>query len=236
LFLTMVVIGLVGLVMMALPALGGHRPLGPMHGHGHDLGLGHHGAHAATHIAGAGHGAAHVAGHVAGHVESTAMPASPSKLVLATATHGRYRFIPSPRAVFSLLALYGAFGNALVHAAHVSTGWSALIAIGPALLVERILIRPVWNLLFRFQAVASSSLEQLILAEAHAVVPFRNGRGLVTTIRDGRRVQLNARLSDQDVAVPVNVGQRLRIEDVDARRERVTVSLLSSDKATNKPT
>jgi hypothetical protein len=246
LFLMMVVIGIVGLVMMAVPALGGHRPLGPMHGHG--LGLGHHGAHAPGHIAGAGHapghiaGAGHAPGHIAGaghgaagHVHPTEIPAS-GKLVVATTARGGHRFIPSPRAVFSLLALYGAFGNALVQAVHLPLGQAALIAIGPALLVERLLIRPVWNLLFRFQAGASSPLEELILTEAHAVVPFRNGRGLVTTIRDGRRVQLNARLSDQDAAAPVNVGQRLRIEDVDARRERVTVSLLANDKATNNPT
>jgi hypothetical protein len=165
------------------------------------------------------------------------MPASgPGKIVLATATGGGRRFIPSPRALFSMFALYGAFGNALVHAGHLTGGTAALIAIGPAFLVERFLIRPVWNLLFRFQAQASSSLEELILSEAHAVVPFRNGRGLITTIRDGRRVQLHARLCDQDAALPVNFGQRLRIEEVDARRERVTVSLLSNDEATNNPT
>jgi hypothetical protein len=232
LFLTLVVIGIVGLVMMAVPALGGHRPLPPMHGHGHGLGLGHHAAPAPGHAAAGDPGIA----HGAGHVHSPTMPASPGKLLLATTARGGRRFIPSPRAVFSVLALYGACGNALVQAAHVPIGWAALLAIGPALLVERILIRPVWNLLFRFQGGASSPLEELMLTEAHAVVPFRNGRGIITTIRDGRRVQLNARLCEQDAAAPVHVGQRLRIEDVDARRERVTVSLLSNDKSTSEPT
>jgi riboflavin transporter FmnP len=132
--------------------------------------------------------------------------------------------------VFSVFALYGAFGNALVHAAHLSVASAAVIAIVPALLVEWVLIRPVWNLMFRFRADASSSLEELILAEAHAVVPFRNGQGVISTVRDGRRVQLHARLCDQDAALPVAFGQRLRIEDVDARRERVTVSVLSDGK------
>jgi hypothetical protein len=126
-------------------------------------------------------------------------------------------------------ALYGAFGNALVHAAHLATGVAAVLAIPPALLVERLLVRPVWNLLFRFQGDASTPLEQLILSEAQAVVPFRNGRGMITTVRDGRRVQLNARLRPEDATRPVVFGQRLRIEDVDARRERVTVSVIPLD-------
>jgi hypothetical protein len=68
------------------------------------------------------------------------------------------------------------------------------------------------------------------------VVTFRNGRGLITTIRDGRQVQLSARLCEQQQALPVAFGQRLRIEDVDARRERVTVSVLSDDRAAGTPT
>jgi len=197
-FLTLMVVGLVGLVMMAIPALGGHRHLGHVqthahvHVHGHGTGVAHHGTH--TH----------------------------------TARDG-LRFLPSPRALFSLSALYGAFGNALVRAAHLTTTRAALLAIVPALLTEWLLIRPIWNLLFRFQGQASGPLEALIMSEAEAVVPFRNGKGIVATVRDGRRVQLQARLSDSQAALPVKFGQRLRIEDVDARRECVTVSVISND-------
>jgi hypothetical protein len=225
-FLTMIVIGLVGLVMMALPALGGHH-LPPTHGHGggaHDASL------AATVAAAASH-----AHPTALPTHAASPPTTPATHVVATAAatanHIGHRFVPSPRAVFSVLALYGASGNALVHAGHLSRHTAALIAIGPALLVERLLIRPVWNLMFRFRAAASSPLGELILAEAHAVVPFRNGRGLITTIRDGRRIQLHAQLCDQDATVPVAVGQRLRIEDVDARRERATVSVITNESA-----
>jgi hypothetical protein len=224
-FLAIMVVGLVGLVMMALPALGGHH-LPALHGHGHGLGSG--GSHGISPSAGAAHA------HSTAIAAPSRMPSS-TEVVLgagtATASHLGRRFIPSPRAVCSVLALYGAFGNALVHAAHLGRGSAALLAIGPALLVEWVLIRPVWNLMFRFRAEASSPLEELILAEAQAVVPFHNGRGLITTIRDGRRIQLQARLCDQDAALPVAFGQRLRIEDVDARRERVTVSVIAGDEA-----
>ena len=219
-FLTMMVIGLVGLVMMALPALGGHH-LPPVHGHGHGLGPGHH----------AGSGAAQA------HPTAIQAPGpNQGQSFFAPAPHSTRRFIPSPRAVFSVFALYGAFGNALVHAANLPSSFAALIAIGAALLVERLLIRPVWNLMFRFKADASAPLDELILAEARAVVAFRNGRGIIATVRDGRRIQLHARLCDRELALPVAFGQRLLIEDVDASRESVTVSVLSNDKTTNNPT
>lgn len=192
-FLTLLVVGLVGLGLMAVPAFGGHHHAFGIRGHGHaPLG-------------------GHSAGGPGGHPPSVG-PAQ--------------RFLPSPRAVFSLLALYGAFGNALVHAAHFGRGGAGLLAIAPALAVEWIVVRPIWNLLYRFQGQASAPLEALILSEAEAVVPFRNGRGLIATVRDGRRVQLSARLCEGQTTLPVVFGQRLRIEDVDARRECVTVSVL----------
>jgi hypothetical protein len=211
-FLTMIVVGLVGLLMMALPALGGHH-LPPAHGSGHGHG---------SSIGAQTHGQVHGPGPAHGHVAINART--------------MLRFLPSPRVAFSLCALYGAFGNALVHAGHLGEPGAALIAIVPAFLVERLLIRPVWNLLFRFRADASSPLEQLIFSEAQAVVPFRNGRGMIATVRDGRRVQLHARLTEQHATLPVKFGQRLRIEDVDARRERVTVSVVSTDPTTHQPT
>jgi hypothetical protein len=136
------------------------------------------------------------------------------------------RFVPSPRAVFSVLALYGAFGNAASHAFHLSLPSAALAAVVPTLLVEWSLVRPLWNLAFRYQGEASSPLEGLVMSEAEAVVPFRNGKGVVSTVRDGRRVQLSARLREDQRALPIKVGDRLLIEEVDARHERVTVSVL----------
>jgi hypothetical protein len=57
------------------------------------------------------------------------------------------------------------------------------------------------------------------------LVPFRNGRGSVSTLRDGRVVQLSLS-ADAEATAPVKVGDLLRIELVDARSERVTVSAL----------
>lgn len=217
-FLILLVIGLVGLTAMAVPAFG--------HSHG---ALSGHGGHGVGH---ASHGAAAHGPSVGGHGANVNAPSARGALEhLVPADAARptgWRFVPSPRALFSVLAVYGAFGNAGLHAFHLSFLVSALAAVWPALLVERVLVRPLWNLVFRLEAQACSPLEQLVLTEAQAVTPFRNGRGMISTLRDGRRVQLVASLRQDQQSLPVKVGERLLIEDVDAANERVTVSCARS--------
>lgn len=201
-FLILMVVGLVGLAVMALPALSRHGGGAGRIGH-------------------AGH-AAHNALH-AGHAAKLAKAGGGA--LAAESPPGLTRFLPSPRLIFSLLALYGAFANALERAAHLSPVAAALVAVAPALVVERFAVTPLWNLVFRFEAAPSSPLDLLILVEARAVTPFRNGRGLVELVRDGRTVQLRAQLVDHQAGLAVRVGDRLRVEEVDAQRERVTVSI-----------
>ncbi len=125
----------------------------------------------------------------------------------------------------SLLALYGAFGNLAVAAFHLAVPWAALAAAVPALVIERYGVTPLWNWLFGFQGQPTTSLETLALSDAEAVSAFRNGRGIVSVLHDGRRVQLSARLAEGQTTTTVRVGDRLQIEDVDAANERVTVSI-----------
>lgn len=246
-FLTLMVIGLVGLVMMAIPALGGHGHAAPA-GHpgalgqgasGHALGMGHavHGGHAPQggQVLPSGH-AAQLAHAGTGSGSSASSQSSDHGITQAVLPAGDpsdaakprrwIRFVPSPRAVFSVLALYGAFGNALLHAGHQAFIVAAVVAVVPAWLVERFAVRPLWNLVFRFQGSPSAPLETLLLCEAKAVTPFRNGKGIVSVVREGRVIQLAARLSPSDASIPIGVGERLRVEDVDAKQERVTVSVL----------
>ncbi len=214
-FLTLMVIGLVGLTAMALPALShGH---GALFGHGLRSGVTHglsH-AHAPPSV-----GQAHAP-------PSIASGRGAAQQILPAETHAA-SFLPSPRAVFSLLALYGAFGNACERALHLSSLHAALAAALPALLIEGLLVRPLWRMLFRVQGAECSPLDQLVLSEAEAVIPFRNGRGMISTVRDGRRVQLAAALREDQRHFTVKVGDKLVIEDVDAARERVTVTLPES--------
>ena len=226
-FVVLMIVGLGGLFFMAMPAFGRH---GHAHAHAHA-----HGGRGGRFLprgprAGRAATVATDASGVAGAASAAGKPVpaeTPVERVLA--------LVPSPRAVCSVLALYGAFGNALVRAGHVRFGVAAIVAVIPALLVERFVVRPVWNLLFRFEGQPSSPLEQLLLTEAKAVVPFRNGRGLVSVVRDGRVVQLSATLRDDQTELAVRVGDRLRVEEVDSPRERVTVSVLDTPKEKSCP-
>jgi hypothetical protein len=218
-FLILMVIGLVGLAMMAVPAFARHGTAPAAHGPAHLP------AHGPAH----GPAPAHLPAPTPPHVSSPAHANSPDQEMLpapTAAASGIHRWLPSPRGVFTALALFGAFGNVFVDAFHFPLLLAALAAVVPTLLVERFAVRPLWNLVFRFQAQPSGSLDQLILGEAIAVVAFRNGRGIVSTNREGRIVQLRASLSTDQASQEVRVGDRLRIEDVDAPNERVTVSVL----------
>jgi hypothetical protein len=207
-FLTLTVVGLVGLLMMAIPAFGRHGHASPHGGVVRPSGV-------ARGMAGRFGG-----GHKA--MLSSNEAAVPADMVASKL----FRFLPSPRFLFTVAALYGAFAHALLDAAHLRLVPAALVAVVPTLLAERLLVRPIWNLVFRFQGNPSTPLGQLLCSEARAVVPFRNGRGMVSVVRDGRNVQLAAAMRDDQVGVPVRVGDRLLIEDVDASRERVTVSIV----------
>ena len=195
-FLTLMVIGLVGLAAMALPALGRHGAFG----------------HA----------------QLTGHVAHPALAAASTALVHKASPTGIMHFLPSPRALFSSLALYGAFGDVMV-AAHLAIGWAALAAVLPTVIVERFAVTPLWRLAFRYQGQPSAPLAAVVMSEATAVTPFRNGRGIVSLVREGRMVQFSARLIDAQVGMPVQVGDRLRVEDIDPERERLSVSILSTE-------
>lgn len=213
-FLVLMVAGLAGLALMAMPALGKH---------GGALRSGHVGHLAKLAPVRAASTALTKAGSTAG--AGAAVAHAPTALVHHAPMWTR--FVPSPRLVFSMLALYGAFGNLLVDAS-IGPMWAALIAVLPAALVERFAITPLWNYLLGFQAAPSSPMDELLLADATAVTAFRNGKGIVSVVRDGRLVQFSAQLVPAQVNVAVRVGDRLRIEDLDAKRERLSVSFVGS--------
>ncbi|HLJ79909.1 MAG TPA: hypothetical protein VKT52_00400 [Ktedonobacterales bacterium] len=215
-FVILMIAGLVGLALMALPGFARHGHAGAA-----PHGLGHAG-HGVVHI---GHGASHVpSGHA---VASSATPGAQGGASSGPArgNTGPFWLTPSPRVLFSLMTLFGAFGYALVEAAHLAPMVAGLLAVIPALLIERFAVTPLWNLLFQFQGTPCAPLQELVLGEATAVTPFRNGRGLVSVVHDGRLVQLRAELVASQKAMPVRVGDTLLIEEVDAEHERMTVSM-----------
>jgi hypothetical protein len=203
-FLILMVMGLTGMTFLALPGL---------------FRTGHAGGH---HL---GHGG-RLSGHTGQAVSVRASGHSPAHGNQAGPTPGKLAgIIPSPRTVFSLMALYGAFGYALLGTLHWTPLLAGLVAPIPAWLVEHYMATPLWNALFQFQAKPCSPLTELVFTEAEVVTPFANGRGIVRVVRDGRVVQFSARLPEEQAGMPVRVGDKLRVENVDAANERLMVSL-----------
>ena len=227
-FLTLFIIGVIGLILMALPGLNHHSGIGAHPG----LHLGTHtDLHLGSHTA--GHGVApppvSVGGHAAGHLQSPAHPsqsmdASGSSAV-APSGFQLTSLIPSPRAIFSLLTLFGAFGITLSESLHLSILQASLWSVVPAIGIEYLAVRPLWNWMFSFQGKPTTSIETLVLHEAKAVTPFRNGKGVVAIKHDGRIVQFSASLPALQSAIPVKVGDRLQIDEVDSTKQRVKVSI-----------
>ena len=225
-FVVAVVVGLIGLGVMALPGLS-------RHGHGHSL-KGH-----------VGHGAGHApVGHagVAGKLHAPKLPHGVHSPHLPHGVHGPHglptgqaaghgighalsgfaaKLVPEPRSILSILTLFGASGMVIEDLSRLSVGLVALVALAPALFLEWAVVGRLWKALLRFQGRPASPMEALLLEEAEAVTAFRNGKGFVRVIRDGRAVQLVARLAPGQPELPIRVGDRLRISDVDPQMERI---------------
>ncbi len=139
--------------------------------------------------------------------------------------YGLLHYAPEPRIVFTLIALFGAFGNVINRTIHAPLWISCTFAAAAAALTEWLVVGPVWRLALRFTGEPSSPLEALVLDRARALTSFRNGKGIVQVVRDGRALQMTAELIESDRDARVEVGDALTIEDVDATRERVFVSL-----------
>jgi hypothetical protein len=123
------------------------------------------------------------------------------------------------------MAMFGAFAYALVGGLQLGPVAAGLLALLPACGIEYFAVRPLWNLMFRFQGQPCSSIGTLIMCGAKAVTPFRNGRGLVSLEHDGRIVQFSARLVESQADMPVRVGDSLLVEEVNVAAERVVVSV-----------
>ena len=133
----------------------------------------------------------------------------------------------SPRVLFSFALGLGTSGLLL---RNVQQGAVLLaLSILGGILFERFVVTPVWNLTFRFASNPALTLESALMGEAQAVTAFdANGQGLIAIEIDGQVVQLLGTLqsADRQLRVRVPAGARLRVEDVDAARNRCSVSLL----------
>jgi len=199
-YLTALALGGVGLVGMAVGGLGRHGS----------------GPHAASGHGGGGHAAGHAqAGHL--HASHASSQSQSNPLVA----------LMSPRVLFSVALGLGTAG--LVLRDLLGGPLLFVAALGIGILFERFIVAPVWNLAFRFASKPAATLEGSVMDEATAVTAFdKNGQGLIAVEVDGQMVQILGTLQagDREMRVKVPAGSRLRIQDVDAARNRCTVSLI----------
>lgn len=191
------VLGGAGLATMGLLSLG------------HHAGHGHHGR-AASH-------SHHHHGHARAKVS---LPGAHGKLSRAALT------ILSPRTIFSVLLGIGLTGR--LAGTHLGGVPLVLTAVLGGIVFELLLVGPLWNFLLRFASQPALTLESVVTDEATAVTAFdRDGRGLVAVELDGQVVQLlgTLQLADQKAGVRVRAGDRVRIDEVDAARNRCFVSI-----------
>jgi len=213
LYISSLLLGAAGLGAMALGGLGHRGHAGSAaRGHGHATGHGH--GHAAGHVHGVQH-SAHA--HAVGNTSSG-----------RAAVSNTLWTITSPRFLFSLVLGFGFAGLLL----RPVLGGPLLLAgaVAGGVLFERILVAPLWNFAMRFASAPAVTLESAVSDEATAVTTFdANGQGIVSLEVDGQIVQILATLRPDDRALGaarVRAGQRVRIDEVDAERNRCSVSLI----------
>lgn len=221
-------LGAAGLFVMAIMGLSsahsgghGHSDAGHGHaGHGH-AGHGHsghgHAGHGHGHHGHDGHGHSHGAPQGRG---SAGHPGHDDQ-----GEHGNALLaLLSPRVLFSFLLGLGTVGVAMRSFAGEPILFVSALAGGVAF--ERLLVNPLWNFMFRFASSPALTLESAIEDDAKAVTNFdQNGQGLIAVEVDGHVVQVLGTLThtDRNAGVRVRAGDVVRIEEVDADRNRCTV-------------
>lgn len=197
-------LGVTGLAVMALLGVGHH---------GHAGGSGHAGHIGHGHTGNGGHG-----GHPGHHGHGgNAHEASGGFLHL---TH-----LLSPRLLFSFLVGVGATG--LLARPFLFEPLLVGAALAGGVAFEKFIVGPIWKFLFRFESRPASMLESALMEEAQAVMDFdAQGQGLIKLELDGQVVQLLGTLTAEEIAHARRIrrGDLLRVEDVDAARNRCTVS------------
>jgi hypothetical protein len=205
LYIFCLVLGAAGMAAMAFLGFtsshgGGH------HGHvtsGHDV----HGA-GASHGIGASHGHSVPPSHSPAHESGT-----------------RAWSWLSPRVLFNVLVGFGATG--LIVERLVGPFLALPVALIGGIAFESVVVRPIFNSLFRFESQPAQTLESALMSEGRAVTGFdTNGNGLISLELGGEVVQvLGTQLNEErEAGVRIRAGDIVRIEDVDDARNRCTVS------------
>ncbi len=254
LYLLALLLGFIGLAVMAVSGLAGHgtdhghTDSGDAHGlsdlfghfHGH-ADAGHVHADAGGHVMG-GHGHAELAhghadgGHAGAHGHDVAHghDAHGQDAHGHTHDHGADRSLGlmilawlSPRVLFGVLVGIGAAG--LLLRPYLPALFVAVLALTAGVLFEVGVLNPVWGLLFRFASQPARTLADAWMEVGTATTAFdATGDGLVRIELNGEVRQILGRLRPEDrrAGVRVRMGDRVRVEEVDPTRNECVVAWL----------
>jgi hypothetical protein len=131
----------------------------------------------------------------------------------------------SPRVLFNVLVGFGATG--LIVERLVGPFLALPIALIGGIAFESVVVRPIFNSLFRFESRPAQTLESALMSEGRAVTGFdANGNGLISLELGGEVVQvLGTQLNEErEAGVRIRAGDIVRIEEIDDTRNRCTVS------------
>ncbi|HEY1953691.1 MAG TPA: hypothetical protein VGG76_12880 [Gemmatimonadaceae bacterium] len=138
----------------------------------------------------------------------------------------------SPRVLFNVLVGFGATG--LIVERLVGPVLALPLALVGGLAFESLVVKPIFNSLFRFESSPAQTLESAIMSDAKAVTGFdANGNGLISLELGGEVVQILGTLTEGErtAGVRVRAGDAVRIEEVDALRNRCVVSRIGLGEA-----
>jgi hypothetical protein len=234
LYIFCVVLGAAGMAAMAF--LGFASSHGGSHqGHdtaGHEAhGIGAPHVHAIAPSHGISHGAAHAhaVSHAGGHLHAHNHAAPQAHTDGWKASLWSWL---SPRVLFNFLVGFGATG--LLVERLVGPVLALPIAVVGGVAFETLVVRPIFNSLFRFESSPAQTLESALMSEGRAVTGFDSrGNGLISLELGGEVVQvLGTQLSlERASGVRIRAGDIVRIEEVDSTRNRCTVSRIGLGEA-----
>jgi hypothetical protein len=250
LYIFCVVLGAAGMAAMAfLGFASSHGGSGAHHGHdtsghmshglggSHSVGAGH--GHSAVPPHGVGHGPSHHAGAEIGgkahNVTHYPIVSGPGHIVAGVRPGGWRSHVwswLSPRVLFNVLVGFGATG--LIVERVVGPVLALPIALIGGIAFESLVVRPIFNSLFRFESAPAQTLESSIMSEARAVTGFDvNGNGLISLELGGEVVQILGTLTREELkaGVRVRAGDSVRVEEVDSVRNRCLVSRIGLGEA-----
>jgi hypothetical protein len=221
--------GFIGLVAMMMLGFLHHGP-GQQHHPVHRLPGGAHGGAPIPRIAAPPAYPAHHTPYVPGHptgacpvVPDGAAPVVPSQ---ANTSFSWIAPLLSPLHWFSWMVGAGAGGmlSRLLGAGDLLAACGALTGAGG---FQRLILQPIWNLVFGFESRPAGNLAACLMQEVEVITSFNaRGEGLVRVVVDGHSEDILARLVDTERAVESRPkrGDRLRIEEVDPRKNTCRVS------------